>query len=162
MSSRCPRWFLALSMAGAAAAQDAAPAPLDYPALLQRLVDVHWICRPPVAGERGVQFSSFDRRSLKGPADAGDWYANDDRGQYLRTEERDGHTEYVMVDTDGPGVVARIWSANPTGTLHFDIDGQRAWSVDFAALCAGKVAPIAEPLAGMCSRGGNCYLPIPF
>ncbi|MEZ5963829.1 MAG: DUF2961 domain-containing protein [Planctomycetota bacterium] len=139
-----------------------AAAELDLPTLLRRLTDPSWLCRPPEPGERGVQFSSYDRRSDKGPTNAADWYANDDRGKYLRTEERDGRKEYVMCDTDGPGVITRIWSANPGGTLHVDIDGQRVWSVDFGKLCRGQIAPLADPLAGMHAMGGNCYLPIPF
>ncbi|MFY9344720.1 MAG: glycoside hydrolase family 172 protein [Planctomycetota bacterium] len=141
----------------------AAQAPtLDYPALLSRLTDANWLWQPPVPGEKCVQWSSYDRASHKGPADHGAWYANNDRGQHLRVEEKGGTKEFVMVDAKGPGCVARIWSANPSGTLHFDVDGARVWSVDFAALCSGKVEGVPEPLAGMRSRGGNCYLPIPF
>ena len=109
-----------------------------------------------------MQWSSFDRASEKGPGDAFAWYANDDRGKYVRVEERLGGKEFVMVETAGPGCIARIWSANPSGTLHFDIDGRRVWSVDFALLCSGKVEGVPEPLAGMRSKGGNCHLPIPF
>lgn len=135
---------------------------LDYPRLLQRLTDVDWLWSPPAAGERCVQFSSYDRSSDKGPGDFDAWYGNDDRGKYLRVEERDGRQEYVMVDIDGPGVLSRLWSANPSGELYFDIDGQRVWTVDFLTLCSGKVEGVPEPLAGMRSKGGNCHLPIPF
>jgi hypothetical protein len=135
---------------------------LDYPQLLARLTDVDWLWSPPAVGERCVQFSSYDRSSDKGPGNFDAWYGNNDRGQYLRTEERDGKKEYVMVDIDGPGVMSRLWSANPSGELYFDVDGERVWTVDFKALTSGKIDPIVEPLAGMHSRGGNCYLPIPF
>lgn len=151
---------LAALVAAAGAAQE--PAALDYPALLRRVVDGDWLWSPPRAGERCVQWSSFDRASQKGPADPFAWYGNDDRGNYLRIEERDGAKEFVLVDAEGPGCVARIWSANPSGTLHFDVDGARVWSVDFAALCGGKIDGVPEPLAGMRGRGGNCHLPIPF
>lgn len=147
-----------------AAAQGQAPAPLQlgYGDLLQRLVDVDWLWQPPLPGEKCVQFSSYDRASHTGSGDVGAWYANNDRGQHLRVVEKDGAKEFVMVDAKGPGCVARIWSANPSGTLHFDVDGTRAWSVDFLALCSGKVDGVPEPLAGMRAKGGNCYLPIPF
>jgi hypothetical protein len=62
---------------------------LDYPALLQRLVDVDWLWQPPRDGERCVQWSSYDRGSDAGPGSAG-WYENDDRGKYLRVEDRGG------------------------------------------------------------------------
>ena len=156
---RAPSPILALCLAATAPAQSTA---LDFPALLRRLADVQWLHRPPALGEHSVQFSSYDRRSDKGPGNADDWYSNDDRGKYLRVDERDGGKEYVMCDTKGPGVVTRIWSANPGGTIHFDVDGVRVWSVDMAQLCSGRIAPIVEPLAGMHSKGGNCFLPIPF
>jgi hypothetical protein len=151
-----------LAVMSFAGAQSPPAAAIGYPALLERLTDARWLSAPAPAGERCVQFSSYDRRSDKGPANTEDWYANDDRGQYLRTEERDGKKEYVMADLDGPGCIARIWSANPSGELFFDLDGERVWTVDFAALTGGKVAPVGEPLAGVHSKGANCYLPIPF
>jgi hypothetical protein len=135
---------------------------LEYSQLLRRLVEVDWLWQAPIPGERCVQWSSYDRASHQGPADHAAWYANNDRGQHLRVEENNGAKEFVMVDTKGPGCVARIWSANPQGTLYFDVDGARVWSVDFLALCSGKVDGVPEPLAGMRARGGNCYLPIPF
>lgn len=132
-------------------------------ALLEQLLHFDWLHEgPPAAGERCVQFSSFDRRSAAGPDDRAAWYANDDRGNYLRMVERDGRQEHVLVDVDGPGVLARLWSANPSGELVFDIDGQRVWTVDFARLCAGRIDGVPAPLAGMTARGGNVYLPIPF
>ncbi len=143
-------------------AQEPSSRPIDQLALLRRMVDVDWLWQLPVAGERCLQWSSFDRSSLRGPGDPGAWFANDDRGKYLRTEDRSGVQEHVMVETEGPGFVARIWTANPSGTLHFDIDGERVWSVDFAALCSGQIDGVPEPLAGMRSKGGNCHLPIPF
>ncbi len=153
----------ALILTAALGGGPAAQAPqLNEPALLQRLTDVDWLHRPPGAGERTVQWSSYDRRSDHGPGNADDWYANDDRGKYLRVTARDGQKEYVMCEAEGPGVIARIWSANPSGVLHFDIDGARVWSVDFAKLCSGTMAPLVGPLAGMHGMGGNCYLPIPF
>ncbi len=152
------RCVLALALAAFVPAQQ----PFDLPALLDRLVAPDWLWRSPPAGERCVQFSSYDRASHRGPGDHGAWYANDDRGKHLRVVEKDGGKEFVMVDVAGPGCVARIWSANPQGTLHFDIDGARVWSVDFALLCSGLLEGVPEPLAGVRARGANCYLPLPF
>ena len=139
-----------------------APPRLGLGVMLQQLRNPGWLCRPSPVGERCVQWSSCDPRSRSGPSDADAWFANDDRGHYLRIVERDGAKEYVMAETAGPGCIVRLWSANPHGTLHVDIDGARVWSVDFAALLTGNVAGVPEPLAGMRSKGGNCHLPIPF
>ena len=124
--------------------------------------DDSWLHRPPLSGERAVQSSSFDRRSLDGASQHDTWYANDDRGNYVRVHERDGNQEHVLCEAVGGGVITRIWSANPSGTLFVDLDGERVWSVDFAQLCSGKVAGLGEPFCGMRARGGNCYLPMPF
>jgi len=138
------------------------PPPFDLAAGLQRLADPSWLHRQAPAGERCVQWSSCDPRSRSGPGDADAWYANDDRGHCVRVVDGPAGKEFVLADAQGPGCVARLWSANPQGTLHVDIDGVRVWSVDFAALLSGKVDGVPEPLAGMRSKGGNCHLPIPF
>lgn len=116
----------------------------------------------PRDGERCIQFSSYDRISDQGPAAGDAFYANHDRGNYLRVVERNGEQEHVMVDVKGIGCLARLWSANPSGTLHFDVDGKRVWSVDFAELCQGKVPGVPSALASMRARGGNIYLPVGF
>ncbi len=133
---------------------------LAYPELLNRLVDLDWLYTPPPAGERCVLFSSYDRAIQKGPKDAVAWYGNEDRGHYLRQEDE----QYVMVDVDGPGCVARIWSANPKGRLFFYFDGaqQPGWQCSFKELLSGKLSGIPWPVAGVQAEGGNCYLPLPF
>ena len=152
--------LLAVSVVPVLSAQ-AAPR-WDLAFALQRMREDDWLARAPLVGERAVQASSFDRRSLAGPSDLEAWFANDDRGKYVRAVERDGRTEHVMIEAEGPGVVTRIWSANPSGTLFVDVDGQRVWEVDFAALCEGRVPGLGEPFCGLRARGGNCYLPLPF
>ncbi len=129
---------------------------------VQQLRFLDHLMQAPHIGERCVQFSSYDRRSDAGEGTGDAFYANHDRGNYLRVVERQDKKEYVMVDVSGPGWLARLWSANPTGTLHFDIDGQRTWSVDFAELCQGNVSGVPSELAAMRSQGGNVYLPVPF
>jgi hypothetical protein len=156
-------WLLAglVLLGGAAPARGQQEAESLY-TMLGMLLDQDWMCwRAPPAGERCVQFSSYDRGSDAGPRGDG-WWANGDRGNYLRVVDAAGGAEHVMVDLAGPGCLTRLWSANPTGTLHFDVDGERVWSVDFAALCTGQVAGVPAPFAAMRSRGGNLYLPIPF
>lgn len=134
----------------------------SYRELLAQLIEPDWLTLPPAAGERCVQFSSYDRGSDAGSSNHERWYANHDRGNYLRVVDRQGGKEFVMVDVDGPGCLARLWSANPEGLLHFDIDGERAWSVDFGKLCSGEVEGVPDALAAMRARGGNLYLPVSF
>lgn len=134
----------------------------DYAYRLGSMIWVSHLLQRPWPQERCVQFSSYDRASSPATARGQRFYANHDRGHYLRTESRDGATEYVMVDAAGHGCLTRLWSANPSGTLHFDVDGKRVWSVDFAELCQGKVAGVPPAVAWMRARGGNVYLPVPF
>jgi hypothetical protein len=149
---------LALSLCVLAADEPAVP----YATWVDQLTDLSWLLRPPPPGERCIQFSSFDRASLSGPGDPEKWYANDDYAQFLRVEEESGAKRYVMVDTPGPGLVVRVWSANPSGSLRFEIDGAIALEIDFQDLTSGKKAPFLAPLCGEHSRGWNCYVPLPF
>ncbi len=107
------------------------------------------------------QFSSYDRAS-KSPAQ--NWFANGDRGHYLRVEDREGRKEYVMMDAEGPGAVVRIWSANPDGVLRIYIDGAEkpALEAPMKDILGGRYPGIPKPIAGERSRGWNLYLPIPY
>ncbi len=160
MVRRSPGWLVGCALLGAVPAQGEGR--LDLSTMLLRQARVDWLWRAPAADERCVQFSSYDRRSDGGPEDPGAWYANNDRGNYLRVERGPDGAEHVLVDVQGPGCLARLWSANPSGTLHFDVDGERVWSVDFAKLCAGAIEGVPAQLAAMRARGGNVYLPILF
>jgi len=100
-------------------------------------------------GERVRQFASTD------PSGRGR-----DHGHYLK---REGPV-CVLAEAAGPGVIERIWSANPAGTFRLFLDGEREPRVAcaFADLFAGKVAPFAPPVTGQASGGSWSYHPIPF
>lgn len=124
-------------------------------------------------------------------------HQNSDAGNYLYTEvngkrvekldrkelKKGDEVEYVMVDTDGPGAITRIWSTNVTGRvpiLHpgvhvrFYFDGEKTPSLDLSAaeLFGQKDAkwPFVQPLSRTFESGNNdlegpaslCYVPIPF
>ena len=143
----------------------ALPQEVSYPDLLAATHDLEALAEAPEPGVRAFQFSSFDRRSLAGPGDPEAWFANEDRGHYLRTEEGADGPEYVLAEVEGPAVLTRIWSANPSGTLHFYVDGAEhpTWSVAMETFLGGDgKAPFAAPLCAVRSRGWNSYLPVPF
>ncbi len=149
----------ATSLSGA---QD--PSPVRFVDLLGSMTDLDRLWQAPAVGETNRQFSSYDRSSDRGPGDVEAWFGNADRGQFLRVERRGGVEQFVMVDSDGPGAVVRIWSANPSGRLFFYLDHEPEprWTVDFKALTSGELAPFSEPLAGVRARGCNFHVPIPF
>ncbi len=109
------------------------------------------------------QFSSYDRASTT-PADPKTWFANNDCGNYLRIEDRDGRKEHVMADMQGPGAIVRIWSPNPGGTLRIYLDGKEkpALEAPMADLLAGKHPLLPPPIATSLSMGWNLYFPIPY
>jgi len=120
--------------------------------------------RPPY---KNAQFSSYDRKSTDPEAATDEnWFANDDRGQFIREEQNDDRTEYVMAEMDGPGAIVRIWSANPNdaGTVRFYLDGadEPVIEMPLQELLSGDHEHFPAPLCGVRARGWNSYVPIPY
>jgi len=135
--------------------------------LLDEMTDLIRLTRMPSPAYTTGQASSYDRRSTN-PAIATDenWFANNDRGQFIRTETNAGREEFVMMDASGPGAIVRFWSANPVdaGTLRIYLDGtgRPALEIPMAEFLGGKSALAPEPIGGERARGWNSYLPIPY
>lgn len=131
--------------------------------LLAEMTDLARLAEFPDPAFTCRQFSSYDRAS-RSPADAETWFANRDYGNFLRTVERGGRSEYVLMNTDGPGAIVRIWSANPKGTLRVYLDHAESPVIEapMADLLGGRVAGFPPPLAAEASRGWNLYFPIPY
>jgi len=129
--------------------------------MLDEMTDLAGMALFPSPAYTCRQFSSYDRGS-KSPGEG--WFANNDRGQYLRVEERAGHKEHVMMDAPGPGAIVRIWSANPEGILRIYIDGaeQPAVEATMSDLLGGRFPDLPRPIAGEYSKGWNLYFPIPY
>ena len=119
------------------------------------MTDLSRLSRLPERPHRSLLASSYDRE-----AETGSWFGNRDSGNYVRVEG----DERVMLDVTGPGVVTRIWSANPSGELRIYVDG--ASTPTFAApmgdLLRGRVSPFGPPFGFVAARGGNLYFPIAF
>ncbi len=140
--------------------------------LLRELADPVAVTRFPDPPFRLIQSSSYDRASgspgHSERANADKWFANGDAGQFLRVDTRDGRSESVMLDVQGPGAVVRIWTPNPKGTLRVYVDGAdtpviaapMAQLLDGTTLFGAKNAN--QPLAAELSRGWNLFVPIPF
>jgi Protein of unknown function (DUF2961) len=132
--------------------------------LLGRMTDTRWLATPPQAGERTVQFSSYDRASRLVDGKIINPFANGDRGHYLRAQGEGKDREWVLAEAQGPGYVSRIWSANPDGELRIYVDGSKtpALAAPFAAITSGEVKPFGAPFGHDASRGRNLYFPFPF
>jgi len=145
--------------------------------LLDEMVNRDQLARFPQPAYTCRQASSHDRTATS-PDKKETWFANRDWSQFIRTEEKDGRKEYVMMDADGPGAVVRIWGTwrGPrgkefsNGTLRVYLDGQPqpviegtiADVVDRGALTGPPLSEGVSPLTNYDRRGHNLYLPIPY
>jgi len=117
-----------------------------------------------------MQASSYDRKSIS-PELPG-WFANDDRSQYIRTEDVNDRLEHVMMDVDGPGAVVRFWltTFRRNGILRIYLDGKPdpaliipAYDLMQSGLKLGKA--LLEPHSSYEAKekgGSTLYLPIPY
>ena len=130
--------------------------------MLGEMVDLTRLSERPNPAYTMAQASSYDRKSVAPGLDT--WFANNDHGQYIRSELHGGRKEYVMADLKGPGAVVRIWSANPTGTIRFYFDGETnpRMSLAMADLFSGNVQPFSDPFGYVAGEGSNLYFPFPY
>ena len=105
------------------------PDPVTFGGLLDEMTDLGRLTRLPDPSYRTIQFSSYDRRSVK-PGEAG-WFANEDGfggepipgfEKVLKEPGADGTGEYLICDEEGPGAVVRFWTAGITGRVRFFLD----------------------------------------
>ncbi|GMV99376.1 MAG: hypothetical protein AMXMBFR84_05150 [Candidatus Hydrogenedentota bacterium] len=140
---------------------------VTFAGLLKEMTDLESITRYPDPNYANRQASSYDRRSTD-PAIPTDenWFANGDRGQYIRKEERNGETEYVIMDSGGPGAIVRFWSANPDDAgllrIYLDESDQPAIECTLSDFLGGRTEFAPDAIAGTRARGWNSYLPIPY
>ena len=140
---------------------------LTYTDLVCRLYDLEYLATPPQKGEKSGSFSSYDRRSRYDAQNDRyvDWSANADGSGFIRKEG----SSIVAFEADGPGVIWRIWSADPrTGQVRIFIDGQEAPTIDmpfcdlFERFGDFGLRMNFPSLVFTLSRGRNRFIPIPY
>lgn len=109
------------------------PDTITIESLLAEMTDPETVTRYPLPAYTLAQASSYDRRSVS-PEQPG-WFANGDFNQFIRKEERNGHTEYVMMDAAGPGAIVRFWLTTlaKQGTMRFYFDNEAQPSIEIPA-----------------------------
>ncbi len=137
--------------------------------LLYEMIDREMITKFPASGYRTLQESSYNRESVS--PDLPGWFADSDGIGYIRTEEINGKTEWVMMEDEGPGAVTRIWAVcfyyslqNTTGTnINFYIDGSEEPVIrtNFFELVKGQDF-VEPPFADSTARAGVLNFPIPY
>ncbi len=136
---------------------------LSYGDLVSRLVSLESLAVPPSPGEGFKLFSSYDRSSRYDEASGKyvNWLANNDGSGLLRKEG----DQAVLAEMEGPGVIWRIWSAQPeSGHLKIYIDGEPKPAVDmpFKDYFSGPAPFNCKALCHVAAKGFNCHVPIPF
>jgi len=103
--------------------------------------------------------SSYDRSSVV--RNGSGWFANRDWDGRVASSTEDGQ---LLFDEVGPGVVTRIWSANPNGLVRFFFDDETTprWEVDLADLLAGRTSIAGGNLTGGVPGSPTLLWPIPF
>jgi hypothetical protein len=149
---------------------------ITFKSLMKEMVNRDSIARLPKPAYTCRQFSSYDRNSTEPGSPT--WWANWDRSYFVRIENNKGRKEHVLMDTDGPGAVVRIWAtwhgpgggefSNGTLRVYLDKEAKPAIEGPAANLISGGML-VGEPLSQGVSpetaykhRGHNLYLPIPY
>ncbi len=134
--------------------------------MLEEMTDRSVIARMPQPSYHCLQASSYNR-AQKSPDQPG-WFANEDWSHFIRSEEIDGRTEWVMMDASGPGAVVRIWmppsvrDSTIVGTVRVYLDHAVKPTLEMTGedfLNGGLTGP---PLSAVRAIGRNLYLPIPY
>jgi hypothetical protein len=137
--------------------------------LLHEMVDREQLTRFPDINYKCLQTSSYNRESVS--PDKPGWFADSDGTGFIRTEENNGQTEWVIMEDNGPGVITKIWAVcfyyelqDTTGAnIKFYLDGadEPVINTNFFALVKGQDF-VEPPFAGESIRAGNLYLPIAY
>ena len=86
---------------------------------------------------------------------------NDDRGHFVRREAG----EAVLLECHQPGMIARIWSANPHGRLKIYFDDEQVPGVNLLFDRLAEEGPETPAVSGFVSAAGggvSCWYPMPF
>lgn len=165
MKTQC--MVMLLAAAGATTALAGVPVTLN--SLLHEMGDPDALARWPEPAFQQLQASSYNRASTVrgGPG----WFADSDGLGFIRTEERDGRTEWVMMEHSGPGCITRIWTPffyysfeERTGPkVRIYLDGSARPVIDCSLIELVQARQfVEEPFSAHTARAGDLYLPIPF
>ncbi len=124
----------------------------------------------PLPAYASLQASSYNRESTA--RDAPGWFADSDGIGFIRTEENNGKTEWVIMEHDGPGAITKMWAPyfyygglddleGPNINIYLDGSATPVISENYFKLITGK-GSVPPPFASVTARAGDCYLPIPF
>ena len=142
--------------------------------LLREMTDPAAVAHFPEPPYECLQASSYNRASTnRNQPDRGTtgWFADSDGVGFIRTEIKDGKTEWVLMEHTGPGCITKIWTPffyydfneRVGPNLRIYLDGAESPVIDesLIRLVRGD-GTFASPLATKTARAGDSYVPIPF
>lgn len=139
--------------------------------LLREMVDRKQLVEYPESiPYKAMQASSYNRASVS--PDQPGWFADSDGVFCIRTEKnREGETEWVLMEDKGPGVITKIWAVcfyyglddTTCANLKIYLDGEEEPTINcnFFEFVKGE-SFVKPPFAMETRRAGNSYLPIPY
>ncbi|MBJ2175952.1 DUF2961 domain-containing protein [Aureibaculum sp. A20] len=163
--------FLAFTTLGFAQNDDK----ISIESLLNDMVDRDAIAQFPTTNFRLKQESSYNRAS-KTPKDSLGWYLNHDFNikdkdhNFIRTEEKNGQKEWVLMDHIGPGAIVRTWmpflSPDKPDTdiqikIYLDGSKEPVLEGNMLGLLDGT-GLIPYPIAHQSLRSSVSFFPIPY
>jgi hypothetical protein len=143
--------------------------PVTMESLLNEMIDRDEVARFPETDFRLKQESSYNRASVT-PDEPVGWFTNKDYRNFIRTEENNGRTEWVMMDQQGSGVIVRSWmpwltDLNPETDIemYFYLDGAEEPVIvgNMLGLFDGS-GMVPYPLAHPSLRSAVSFFPIPY
>ena len=142
---------------------------VTFKGLLEELSHPERLANYPNPEYQSLQASSYNRESTQ--RDKPGWFADSDGTGFIRTEQINGKTEWVIMEHTGPGCLTKFWTPffyydfnNRTGpNINIYLDGSKTpvFSESYIKLVTGQ-GSIGAPWAAYSARAGNLYLPIPF
>ena len=148
---------------------------ISIESLLNKMVDREVVARFPQVHFRLKQHSSYNRASTT-PNDPKGWFTNHDYNSgdsdknFIRIEEVNGQTEWVLMDHQGPGAIVRTWmpwrnqqSAETTTVMRIYLDGAEEPTLEGNMLgLFDGTGLIPYPLAHSSLRSAVSFFPIPY
>ena len=148
--------------------------PVSLKSLLAEMSDRDAVARFPSPLYQSLQASSYNRASTnrsQPDQGIGGWFADSDGLGFIRTEQINGATEWVVMEHAGPGCITRMWTpffyygfhdkVGPNVRIY--LDGSLTPVIDESLIklvtAQGSARP---PFADYTARAGDVYLPVPF
>ena len=142
--------------------------------LLQEMIDLDRLTYLPQNSYRTICYSSYDRQSTA--PDKPEWFANSDgfgrevvpnfESVIKEPESRGtGDGTYLICDVEGPGAIARMWTARIAGDIRLLLDGKLIYegnAEDFFWNLPNKLSGDSIDIKNSYRQFDALYFPIPF